>query len=223
MNDPNASRPDFSLYYKGERADIVPFLPENPKSILDVGCGAGTFARTVADKTGGSAWGIEPHPEAAAEAQKNLDKAFACGVEEALPQLPDQTFDLITCLDVLEHLVDPWEVLKQLRSKLTADGVIVASVPNVRHFSAIIQLLVKKDFPQHAWGTFDRTHLRWFTEKSLRRMFEETGYQVERLEGINPWRRKVLFGAVNALLMNQVRDMKYVQFAVVARPKPTPG
>lgn len=197
---------------------MVPYLPEKTHRLLDVGCGAGDFAAQVVQERGGEAWGVEPFPDAGEQAKTALAKAFVCPVEEALPELPEAAFDCITCLDVLEHLVDPWQVLADLRPKLAPEGVLVASVPNVRHFSAIIQLLVKKDFPQHAWGTFDRTHLRWFTYKSLRRAFEETGYRVERLEGINPWCRKVLFGVANALTLNQIWDMKYVQFAVVARP-----
>jgi 2-polyprenyl-3-methyl-5-hydroxy-6-metoxy-1,4-benzoquinol methylase len=160
--------------------------------------------------------------EIADKARSRLDKVIVGGIEEQ-PGLPDGYFDCIVFNDVLEHLVDPWTVLRSIKVKLKSGGCVVASIPNVRHFSNLRQLILEKEWRYMDCGVLDRTHLRFFTEKSIRRMFEDCGYNLCSIDGIVerpfPW----TLGLLNRILFNSLRDTEYLQFACVATVAKTTG
>lgn len=86
-------------------------------------------------------------------------------LERELPPL-DDPFDVIICADVLEHLSDPARVLASLLRYLGRDGLVIVSVPNIAHLWVRLQLLIGR-FDYTDRGILDRTHLRFFTRKSL--------------------------------------------------------
>lgn len=92
---------------------------------------------------------------------------------------------MIVCDDAREHLINPRATLKQLRLKLKPEGVVVASIPNIRDLPALSKVPFRKHFPQQDFGNFDRTHLRCFTRKSMVRMFKTAGFTMRRINGIN--------------------------------------
>lgn len=92
--------------------------------------------------------------------------------------LPPRQFDAIVFNDVLEHLVDPWSALRESKSFLTDGGMVIASIPNVRHYSVIKPLVVSGRFEYQDAGLLDRTHLRFFTFTSSVDLFESTGFRV---------------------------------------------
>jgi hypothetical protein len=98
---------------------------------------------------------------------------------DALPPLPypDGHFDVITCADVLEHLVEPGTLLGQLRRYLKDDGRLVVSIPNVRHESVLLPLLVEGRFTYQDAGVLDRTHLRFFTLFEFQRFLRAHGFE----------------------------------------------
>lgn len=116
-------------------------------------------------------------PAGSAElAAKKLDKVLTGTVEEKLAEVPDGYFDTIIFADVLEHLREPAATLIAARAKLAAGGEIVASIPNVRHWSVVKELLEGKwDYRNE--GILDRTHLRFFTRKGVMELFEQAGYK----------------------------------------------
>ncbi|HDQ26159.1 MAG TPA: class I SAM-dependent methyltransferase, partial [bacterium] len=93
--------------------------------------------------------------------------------------------DCIVLNDVLEHMADPYSFLKHLRKKLSAAGVITASIPNVHHISVMKEYIFNRDWRYTESGTLDKTHLRFFSKKSIIRMFEEAGYGIRKIKGIN--------------------------------------
>lgn len=205
-------------YFSCERTEVAEFVPLSVKTVLDVGCGHGNFLKYIKEITSAETWGIELVPEAAEKAGKVIDKVICSNVENAISLLPDNYFDCITFNDVLEHLVDPWEVLRQIADKLTADGVVVASIPNVRFSGNLVKLLIKKDWQYVDHGILDSTHLRFFTKKSMQRLFEETGYSLEVIKGINAtknWK----FGLFNILSFGLFNDTKYLQYLCVGKRK----
>ena len=120
-------------------------------------------------------------------------------------------------------MVDPYGALEYAKELLTRDGVLVASIPNVRFFDNIWQLLFHKDWRYQDAGILDRTHLRFFTKKSVERMILEAGLDVVKLQGINPIETQSSYlenryRLINALLLNNLEDMRWLQFAIVARP-----
>jgi 2-polyprenyl-3-methyl-5-hydroxy-6-metoxy-1,4-benzoquinol methylase len=167
-------------------------------------------------RPGAEVWGVEIDPAAAEEARKKLDRVITGDVAAVTAALPDAYFDCIIANDVLEHLADPWKVLAGFRPKLKEKGVLVCSVPNVRFIINLRGLVYHGRWNYVDEGTLDRTHLRFFTRESVREMMENAGYEMVALTGINPV-RSWKFAVLDALTLGRFRDMKYFQFAVVAR------
>ena len=112
--------PKVAAYYDNRRPDLVEMLPRPIGRALDVGCGAGAVAGQLREEGAERIVGIEPDPVSAASAEGVCDQVLATTVESALDEL-DGPFDTILCHDVLEHLVDPWHVLRRLR-EIAAPG-----------------------------------------------------------------------------------------------------
>ncbi|MBK9436395.1 MAG: class I SAM-dependent methyltransferase [Chloracidobacterium sp.] len=129
--------------------------------------------------------GIEPSTDAAASASQKLDKVIHGTFQAGVTDLEGQRFDCIVFNDVLEHLVNPEIALNDSKKYLSDEGVLVASIPNILHFYQIWSILKEQDWKYEESGILDNTHLRFFTKKSIIRMFEEHGYKVVRIEGIN--------------------------------------
>lgn len=168
----------FSNYYRHPRMDIIALIPENVRSILDVGCAEGAIGRYLKQhRPGIHCMGIEPDSTAAGAARQVYDRVINQTVEKA--NLSGK-FDCIICGDVLEHLSDPQKVLTSLQTLLYDDGVLVGSVPNIGHWT-VIRELMKGRFDYIPAGILCRDHLRFFTEDSLREMLLHCGYLVDYL------------------------------------------
>lgn len=205
-------------YYKNVRREMLKYLPEKVNTMIEVGCGDGSFARIVKEKTGAEVWGVEYMHSEAAKAAEIIDKAFKGPIENNLSNLPDNYFEVAYFNDVLEHLADPYIILEEFKKKMVPGGVIISSIPNIRYHNALIPILFSKDFKYKSYGVMDHTHLRFFTGKSIRRMFEEQGYEIILHEGIN--RSKSLKPLIyNILLLFTQMDIFYPQYATVARVK----
>lgn len=204
-------------YYRHARPEVLPFVPASARRILDVGCGSGVFGALLKDRLQAEVWGVEYHAESAGQARQVLDKVVCAGIEQALPDLPAAYFDCVVFNDCLEHLVDPFSVLRELPRCLSRDGVVVASIPNIRHWPEFVDLIVRGQWQYANQGVLDRTHLRFFTKKSIAATFSDCGYTVSRLEGINPYYSRAQKLA-NWLTLGALADTRYLQFAVVAQP-----
>lgn len=174
--------PPESPYYRHARPEVAPLLPRDVRRVLDVGCGAGAFAGHFA--AGTEVWGIEPGA-AAEDAGKRLHRVLRGLYHEVEGELPAAHFDVIVCNDVIEHMADPDAFLRSARTKLAPGGCLVGSIPNVRFVKTLFGLLVLKDWRYEDAGVMDRTHLRFFTERSLRRLFREHGFAVQEMRGLN--------------------------------------
>jgi len=168
-------------YYEVLNQDVLNLLPSDAQLIVESGCGAGALGREHKRLNPHARYvGIELNPEAAATAAERLDKVIVGDVE----QLPDSampfaagTVDALVYADVLEHLVDPWALLKRHAGWLAPDGVVVACIPNMAHWSVHVHLLMG-EWPHLEQGLFDRTHLRFFTLTSIRQLFASAGLQI---------------------------------------------
>lgn len=210
-------------YFIHTRPEMVSLVPNHAQRILDVGCSEGYFGQALKSRSEVEVWGIEPYAAAAEEAKKRIDHVLEGPVEAHIDQLPNHYFDVITCNDVLEHMVNPFKILETFHAKLAPGGCVVASLPNMRYWEALVQLVFQKDWHYTSCGTLDRTHLRFFTEKSIRRMFEEAGYQIHLLKGINQFgnhRRFPFHWATMGWGFGWLRDTSYLQFACIATPLP---
>ena len=193
---------------------MIKFIPRKINRVLEVGCSTGLFLAQLSELGVSETWGIDLLTQA--ELNFHPDVYIEGPIEESISKLPIASFDCIILNDVLEHLVDPQGTLINLTPLLSPNGRIVSSIPNALHWSLLTALLVKKDFKYADFGVLDKTHLRFFTKKSIIRMFQESGLTIETISGINANvtpRSLVLL----ALSFGYLRESVNLQWAVVAR------
>jgi 2-polyprenyl-3-methyl-5-hydroxy-6-metoxy-1,4-benzoquinol methylase len=147
--------------------------------VLDVGCASGYLA-AEATARGCTVVGFERDPAAAALAEAWCAEVIVGDLESDadLAALP-RGFDAVVIGDVLEHLTDPWRVLRELRGVLAPGGVVVLSLPNVAAWPVRLGLL-RGRFEYTDTGLLDRTHLRFFTRRSAEALATGAGFTIER-------------------------------------------
>ena len=164
--DQYETKPD--AYYENQRAEMLEFIPENTSSLLEIGCGSGSFGSLVKmSRPECNVWGIEPNHTAAEVAAEKLDKVICGSFNANVPELNGETFDCIVFNDVLEHLANPMNALIDCKPYLSRKGSLVASIPNILHFYQIAEILLQQDWKYQDGGILDNTHLRFFTKKSI--------------------------------------------------------
>lgn len=180
--------------YDNFRTDILPYISISAKKILEIGCGTGKFASLIKERQSCEIWGVEKNHTAAKICRGRIDRVLNLEIEKAFLSLPKAYFDTICLLDVLEYLVDPWLVLFKLRSFLRKNGVVIASIPNIRYFHVCVEFVLKKTWEYKEWGVMDRTHLRFFTYYSIKKMFWNSGFDIlkNRRNKRNPF-KKIFF------------------------------
>lgn len=177
--------PDSSgkAYYGYARPELAEMVKREPGRALDLGCAGGMLGASVKERyPRAEVWGLELDPQAAAEAAKRLDRAICANLDRANFEelgLPKSGFDLVFLADVLEHLYDPWKLLRDLRAYLAPDAQVVASLPNLRNFEVMRDALVGGRFDYAAAGLLDITHIRFFTRSTMIELFEQTGYRID--------------------------------------------
>ena len=175
-------------YFAFVRRDIEPLLPRRAGRVLEVGCGGGGTLAWIKE-SGRARWvvGIELFADAAAVARTKLDELYEGDVDQHIGELTPGSFDLILCLDVLEHLVDPWATLKRLQSLLRPGGKLIASLPNIRHYSVILPLLLTGKWRYETAGIMDRTHLRFFSRETAIDLLQQAGLQLADERSTYAW------------------------------------
>lgn len=204
-------------YFSETRPEMLQFIPPGIKRMLDVGCSKGNFSELVKANMEVECWGIELNPEAAEEARMKLDKVIVGDVTETIESLDIKIFDCIVFNDILEHLLDPWSILNKAKKLLKDDGVIIASIPNFLEILNLYNVVIRQEWDYTDMGILDRTHLRFYTRKSMVKLFEDCGYIVERIQGINPnqgWKWKLF----NIATFGLFKDSRYLQFVTIAKP-----
>ncbi|HEY3284177.1 MAG TPA: methyltransferase domain-containing protein [Armatimonadota bacterium] len=203
-------------YFDQPRIELVELVPPDRRRLLDVGCGAGATGMALKQKLGPDAkvFGVEIDPRAAEVARGRLDGVLSVDLEAA--DVPSEWLPLDGLLlgDVLEHLVDPWSALRRMREWLTPDGVVVASLPNLSYWKALVPLILKDEFVYQASGVMDRSHLRFFTRRTVARLFEDAGFRVDLLRGNALGTKGELLAALS---LGTARRFLTTQYHVVAR------
>ena len=154
------------------------------KSVLEVGCATGYFTKALVDR-GCKVVGLELDPEAAKLAESFAERVVVgdADTRDIWEDIDDETFDVITFGDVLEHLKDPLSVLRVAKRKLKPTGFIVTSLPNVAHGDVRLSLL-HGEFHYRELGLLDRTHLRFFTLETIHEMMRDAGLVVIETERV---------------------------------------
>jgi 2-polyprenyl-3-methyl-5-hydroxy-6-metoxy-1,4-benzoquinol methylase len=173
-------------YYQSTREDMLKFIPTGVKKTLEFGCGEGGFSVLLKDRLNAETWAVEINEECALKAAKRLYKVINDDAYKALCKLPEKYFDCIICFDFLEHLVDPYSLLTLLKTNLAKDGVIITSIPNIRYYRVFTNFVLHGNWGYKDQGVMDKTHLRFFTYKSIIKMFEQLEFEILLIKGIHP-------------------------------------
>ncbi len=224
------------------RPEILSLVPENARRVLDMGCGGGAVGAALKQRHECEVWGIERDEEACVRARERLDKVLPFDLEIAaqrLGGLPDDAgtradFDCIILADVLEHLREPEKVLAWARDLLTAEGTLIISLPNTRHWS-VVGGLVEGNWTYEPAGLLDRSHLRFYTRREAEALFDRLGFAIEqevgvRGEGYQEWdeagRKGEVRGGrwqITGLSEEEAQDFYCYQWLFVLRAKPLPA
>jgi glycosyltransferase involved in cell wall biosynthesis len=165
-------RSKYSSHYYFER-----FTGRN-QDVLDLGCGEGFVAGRLAEN-GNRVVGVDrlARPKNESAFERYIAADLTLGLAGVLPELGERKFDRVLMMDLLEHLPDPGPLLRDCRRVLKGNGELLVSVPNVANFTVRLMLLFGR-FHYTDRGILDRTHLRFFTRKTARRLLEENGYRI---------------------------------------------
>lgn len=223
-------------YQDRPRMDLMGLLDFPFQSVLEVGCGSGATARAIKERVSSITYlGIEMDQQAADEARTGMDRVLTGDIEKMNLDHYDirrNSIDLVIFADVLEHLYDPWKVLRMLHPYLRADGRIIASIPNIQNIR-VIQNLIKGFWTYANMGLLDATHIRFFTLAEIGKLFAGSGYATEQMVSVlnvefpreGSWPRDLDLG--NVLLRNVTQDQAQqlftFQYLIRARKHPANG
>jgi len=197
------------------------------RRLLDVGAADGLLSRQLT-AAGWRVTAIEGDPALAQVGARHCERMITVNLDREIPA-GEGPFDVIVYGDVLEHLVDPLRVLVELDRGLGPSGFVIISLPNIAHLWIRLLLLVGR-FDYLDRGILDHSHLRFFTERSMRAMLADAGLSIERftatpapLYQILPvsWHRPWVAAthSINAVIARKVRRLLGYQFIVLAHPK----
>jgi SAM-dependent methyltransferase len=202
-------------YYVGSRPEVAALVPARCVRVLEVGCGTGQLGRLLTER-GHRVTGLELVPEVAEQARPWLDRVVTGDVEADGFPFPPASFDAVLFADVLEHLVDPWRVLREAVQRLTDDGRVIASIPNVQHKS-VLGGLVRGRWSYRDHGITDVGHLRFFTLQTIRGLFQQAGLRIEHVGYL--YRRTWWRAVVCFLTAGRARGFYTSQYLVVGRKR----
>jgi 2-polyprenyl-3-methyl-5-hydroxy-6-metoxy-1,4-benzoquinol methylase len=179
-----------AYYFSFPREDLVEAVRGNDLRVLEVGCGAGATGRRLL-QTGKARWvtGIELMEVQAEMARQVLNEVLVGDISQLALPWPPASFDCIIAGDVLEHLADPWNILKILQPLLAANGTLITTIPNVRYWPVVLDLVFRGEWLYRVEGVLDQTHLRFFTRRSAVRLLEDSGYRVASVQACFSRRR----------------------------------
>jgi 2-polyprenyl-3-methyl-5-hydroxy-6-metoxy-1,4-benzoquinol methylase len=215
MTQDYALKPE--VYFQNARTQIAPLLPAAAPRVLEVGCGAGATLQWL--KHSGrcrESAGIELVEAAAQIAQQHVDAVVVGDAERLIDTVFEgRQFELILCLDVLEHMVDPWRFVVKLHRLLAPGGRVIFSIPNVRCVKVLLPLFFLGRWRYAESGILDRTHLRFFTRSSAIELATTSELRVQKvLRHMPPHRSKL--GALNLATLGLCADLIATQFLIAS-------
>lgn len=213
-------------YFDTLRDEIEPLVPASPAVVMDIGCGKGVTSHWLKQiRPNITTVGVEIDKSVAAIAASVVDTVLVVDIDKGMDALAryEGRIDLLLLLDVLEHLNDPWARLMEFKSLLAPSGVVIASIPNVRNLKVLGPLLVKGEWRYQSSGILDRTHLRFFTRRTVTDLFAGAGYEIQAIAATGPLQRsrvKSLSGGLafvaNKMLAGSLEEFVAHQYVVRA-------
>lgn len=200
-------------------ADLIPAS----QRLLDVGCGNGAFGLLVQQKVV-EIHGIECAEDAVERAQGRGVRVRRCDLNRDPFPYADGWFDAVACLDVIEHVLDPRRLLREIQRVLRPGGVLILTTPNLRYIHFLSQLLFSGRFPRTSNDPegYDGGHLHYFTFADVRALLTEANFDAIEQYGLYRWTRLSPWGrtkeAIKGLLGERVKR-EFFSSAVVMRAR----
>ncbi|KAK0366170.1 hypothetical protein LTR94_003793 [Friedmanniomyces endolithicus] len=159
------------------------FRPLGGKRALDVGCGAGLLAEPLA-RLGASVTGLDAAPENIAVAVAHAQGQGLAIDYRATPveQVSDSGYDLVTSMEVIEHVADPAAFVRALAAKLAPDGLMILSTPNRTPMSRLAMITIGESIGGIPKGTHDWS--KFITPDELTALLEDAGLEVTDSSGL---------------------------------------
>ena len=214
-------------YFDGTRNDIISLIPKNPhQSVLEIGASRGnTLLKLKTEGYAREVVGLDLFAfEGSNQQHPAIDRFIVADIEKTELDLPASHFDVLIFADVLEHLVNPWEILSKMLHYLRPGGMVIISVPNIREITSLRRIAFEGSFRYDPLGgIFDTTHLRFFCRRDLINMIEGTGsLTLEKAYPIMSL-KKSMRGRVNQLTLGVFEQFLTTQYVAVARKKHGPA
>jgi SAM-dependent methyltransferase len=212
----------FDGYFRNVRKELLDLIPKENRNgtMLEIGAGDGSTL-LYAKKHGyaGKIYGVELCRFDNSNQESKEFEEFIIGDAEKIEfPFEEMFFDVILCGDVLEHMIDPYSMVNTLRGLLKHNGVIIASIPNIRQYRVILKILLEGDFRYEEFGILDRTHLRFFCKKNIIDLFESADMHIDKaISNCN------LIGnttkKINYFTFNIFDEFMASQYYIIARKK----
>ena len=197
------------------------------KTVLEIGSSTGYMSRAFLEQDC-AVDVVESDQKAVAKLPKGVKTVFNTSIEDRGFYNKLGRYDFIVMADVLEHLVDPEKVLRQLSKKASAGTKLLVSLPNIASWTMRKQLFFKGDFQYQESGLLDKTHLHFYTINTLPKLLSENGWKVEKV--IGTMTRLPLEGLISKIpilwwifkkvlyqeLVDKYKNLAYYHFLVVA-------
>lgn len=198
-------------------ADLVP----PSQRLLDVGCGDGALSLLVQPKVA-EVHGIEWAQHAMERAQTRGVLVRRCDLNRDSFPYEDGWFDAVACVDVIEHVLDPRRLLKEIHRILRPDGVVILTTPNVRYIHFLSELLFRGRFPKTSNDAegYDGGHLHYFTFDDLGALLAEARFGALEEYGLYRWAGLSRWGKVKEAvksLFGEAFKREFFSSAVVMR------
>jgi trans-aconitate methyltransferase len=207
--------------YETPRSDVLAHVPFGVHNILELGCSTGALGAAIKRRQDAQIVGVEISPEYAEDAATRLDRVIVSDVDlfARTSPPPEAPFDCLIAADVLEHLVDPWSVLRQCRNLLAPRAIVIISLPNVLYWPEFRRVL-RGSWPRDDQGVFDRTHLRWFTRADAIDLLSAAHFMPTSVEAMY-WRTGWRLAACRALARTPASRFLAAQYVISASMAPT--
>jgi methionine biosynthesis protein MetW len=156
-------------------------LIDECSTVLDIGCSSGNFGKELIDRKKCTVDGVEINKEDVLEATSKLRKVYSINIETDNLSIISDKYDYVYFGDVIEHLIDPVNTLNRIKTLLKDNGSIIFSIPNMGYIAIRLELMMG-EFEYTETGLLDKTHLHYYTQKEVIRIFNDSGYEIKLMD-----------------------------------------
>lgn len=154
---------------------------------LDIGCGNGVLSFMVKKKFD-HVYGIDGSVTALQKMKANGGGIpILTDLDGDLLPIADRSMDMVSCLDVMEHVFDPEKLITEVYRVLKRNGIFILTTPNIRFIDHIRSILIEGQFPKtsHDEFCYDGGHIHYFTFKDVRKLLEKSGFSIKLEQGFD--------------------------------------